>query len=69
MLFSLQIFSSFQCLYVVRFELDIEISQRRYFYSSKLRLIVSKGGANSADLDALGFYFKRFKLLEDKLTT
>ena len=28
-----------------------------YLYSSKLRLIVSKGGANSADLDSLGLYF------------
>ena len=29
---------------------------RWYFYSSKLPLIVSKGGVNSADLDALGFF-------------
>ena len=29
----------------------------KYLYSSKLRLIVSKGGANSADLDSLGLYF------------
>ena len=33
------------------------MSQRSYFCSSKLRLTVSKGGANSADLDALGLYF------------
>ena len=32
------------------------MSQRRYFYSSKLCLILSKGGANSEDLNALGFY-------------
>ena len=32
-------------------------AQRRYFYSSKFRLVVSKGGANSFDMDALGFYF------------
>ena len=29
------------------------MSQRRYFYSSKLRLIVSKDGANLTDLDAV----------------
>ena len=28
-----------------------------YFYFSKLRLIVPKGGASSAELDDLGFYF------------
>ena len=36
--------------------LDV-ISQRRYFYSSKLGFIGSKGGANSEDLNALGFFF------------
>ena len=65
MLFSLQIFSSFRCLFVVRFELDIVLSSsydirkawihhimslRRYFYSAKLHLILSKAGANSGDL-------------------
>ena len=45
------------------------MSRRRYFYSSKLRLIVSKGDANSAELDALGFYFLELKLYEVKLTT
>ena len=65
MLFSLQIFSSFRCLFVVRFEWDIVLSSsydirkawihhvmslRRYFYSPKLRLILSKAGANSGDL-------------------
>ena len=38
-------------------EIHHVMSQRRYFYSSNLRLIVSKGGANSADPDALGLYF------------
>ena len=32
------------------------MSQRRYFYSSKSRLIASKEGANSTDLNTLGFY-------------
>ena len=65
------IFSSFKCLYIVRFEWGIVLSssndgwdkrgyttwcpRERYFYSSKLCLIVSKGGTNSAD--SLGFYF------------
>ena len=69
--------------------------QRRYFYSSKLRLIVSlkpltiitkhsifdveaaldpplivsRYGGNSAELNALGFYIKKLKLHEVKLTT
>ena len=62
MLFSLQIFSSFRCLFVVRFEWDIVLSSlydirnawihhvmslRRYFYSPKLCLILSKAGAKS----------------------
>ena len=38
------------------------MSQRRYFYSSKFRLIVSKGD------DALGLYFSKLKLHEVKLT-
>ena len=29
----------------------------KHFYSSKLRLIVSKGGTKSANLYALSFYF------------
>ena len=33
------------------------MSKKRYFYSFKLCLILSKGGANSGDLDSLGFYF------------
>ena len=64
MLFSLQVFSSFRCLFVVRFEWDIVLSSsynirkawihhvmslRRCFYSPKLRLISSKAGANSGD--------------------
>ena len=31
------------------------ISQIRYFYSSKLLFVVSKGGVNAADLNALCF--------------
>ena len=65
MLFSLQILSSFWCLIVVRFEWNIVLSNsydirkawihhvtslRRYFYSPKLRLILSKAGVNSGDL-------------------
>ena len=65
MLFSLQIFSSFRCLFVVRFEWDIVLSSwddirkawihqvkslGEYFYSPKLRLILSKAGVNSGDL-------------------
>ena len=65
MLLSLQMFSSFRCLFVVRFEWNIVLSSshdirkawihqvmslRRYFYSPKLRLILSKAGANSGDL-------------------
>ena len=65
MLFSLQIFSSFRCLFVVRFERDIVLSSLyditkarihhvmslwRYFYSPKLRSILSKAGENSGDL-------------------
>ena len=65
MLFSLQFFSSFQCLFVVRFEWDIVLSSwddirkawihqvkslGEYFYSPKLRLILSKAGVNSGDL-------------------
>ena len=65
MLFSLQNFSSFRWLFVVRFDWDIVLSSsydiekawihhvmslRRYFYSPKLRLILSKAGANSGDL-------------------
>ena len=61
-IFSLQIFSSFRCLFVVRFEWDIVLSSsydirkawihhvmslRRYFYSPKLCLILSKAGAKS----------------------
>ena len=57
MLFSLQIFSSFRCLFVVRFEWDIVLSSsynirkawirhvmslRRHFYSPKLQLIYLK---------------------------
>ena len=38
-----------------KMERFVIMSQRMYFYSSKLRLIVTKGGANSADLDGLGF--------------
>ena len=65
MLFSLQMFSSFRCLFVIRFEWDIVLSSlydikkawihyvmslRRYFYSPKLWLILSKAGVNSGDL-------------------
>ena len=35
----------------------------------KLRLIVSKAGPNSGNLDALGFYFYKLKLHKVKLTT
>ena len=65
MLFSLQSFSSFWCLFVVIFERDIVLSSlydiakawihhamswEGTFYFPKLRLILSKGGANSVDL-------------------
>ena len=65
MLFSLQMFSSIRCLFAARFERDIVLSSLyditkawihhvmsmwRYFYSPKLRLILSKAGENSGDL-------------------
>ena len=65
MRFSLQMFSSFRCLFVVRFERDIVLSSLydiakarihhvmplwRYFYSPKLRSILSKVDENSGDL-------------------
>ena len=65
MLFLLQIFSSFCCLFIARFEWDIVLSRscdigeiwihhvmslRRHFYSPKLHLILSKAAANSGDL-------------------
>ena len=39
------------------------------FIHSILHFIVSKGGANSADLNPLGFYFEKLKLHEGKRTT
>ena len=53
----LSIFSSLQCLYVVRYivlssSYDDEISVET---PCDVRLIVSKGGTNSADLDPLDF--------------
>ena len=71
MLFSLQIFSSFRCLFVLRSERDIVLSSLyitkarihhvmplwRYFYSPKLRSILSKAGENSGDLRRLTLSF------------
>ena len=41
--------------------------QIRYFYPSKLFLILSKGGASSVVLNPLGFYVWKLKLHEIKL--
>ena len=48
---------SFFLVYIGKAWIHHVISQRRYSYSSKFRLILFKGGANSGDLDALDFYF------------
>ena len=45
------------------------MSQRRYLYFSQLHLVISKGGTNLGDLDALRFKFEKLKLHEVKLTT
>ena len=64
----LSIFYSFQCLYIVRFEWDIVLSSSYDGWDKRGYTIlcpregtssstVSKGGAKSADVNALGFYF------------